>query len=236
MAIFYGKESAYLWGGDVRNFGWGLAVIVFLFAGFVYLLSKLPPLGIVAVGLMIIIILVFAIEPIMRKIVRNSGKFYKGRWGEKDIKRELGKLPDTYHVFQGVTIGHNKGDIDFVVLGPNGIFPIEVKSHRGDIGYDGLELTLNGKQFFDKNILRQCHGQVWALKNFLLQKGCGDIFIRPILVFSNAETRIHTNSQPVANVYVVQKDFLVRLIQNLPVLHTSSPIRTIASILSSAVA
>src|ERR1051325_10819091 len=48
---------------------------------------------------------------------------------------ELEKLPDTYSVFQDVTVAGRsseaeifRGNTDFVVVGPTGIYPIEVES------------------------------------------------------------------------------------------------------------
>lgn len=51
---------------------------------------------------------------------------YKGYMGEREVGRELSKLPDDYAVFFNVPLGGL--DADVVVIGPTGVYVLEVKN------------------------------------------------------------------------------------------------------------
>lgn len=75
---------------------------------------------------------------------RRSYKIYKsGAAGEDGLLAELKKLPNSYHVFTNYRIEEKRirDEIDFVVVGKNGVFIIEVKNHVGKItgGADDVE-------------------------------------------------------------------------------------------------
>ncbi len=103
-----------------------------------------------------------------------------------------------------------------MVLGPTGIFIIEVKSHKGEIGYDGTGLTLNGKSFKDKDFFRQVHGQTWALKSFIKQQTGIDAYIHPAIVFSSPYASVHFGYSPIANVYIIGKKNLLGMFGHFP--------------------
>jgi len=56
--------------------------------------------------------------------------YTSGIIGEKKVAEELTRLPDRYHAFFNVYI-KDSGDIDAVVVGPTGVFAIEVKRIAG---------------------------------------------------------------------------------------------------------
>lgn len=57
-----------------------------------------------------------------------------GAEGEEKIAEWLGHLDDSYFVIHDVVLpGMVKENIDHVVLGPNGIFVLETKNHKGYI-------------------------------------------------------------------------------------------------------
>jgi hypothetical protein len=106
-----------------------------------------------------------------------------------------------------------KSNIDFVVVGPTGIFSIEVKSHKGVVAYDGKQLLLNGKPF-EKDILRQTRGASIRLSDYLRSKDIIFPEIQPVLVFSNKYTTMHFGQKPVQGVLVIGRSWLLKFIQN----------------------
>ena len=56
----------------------------------------------------------------------------KGMAGEKQVSKTLRELDDSYYLLDDVRLS-NHGNIDHIVLGPNGIFAIETKNYRGKI-------------------------------------------------------------------------------------------------------
>jgi hypothetical protein len=73
-----------------------------------------------------------------------SSPDYSGAYGELKVLKELGKLDDSYHVICDVNVSlrdyvHYRGNrnlktaqMDFIVVGPTGIFVIEVKNWSSD--------------------------------------------------------------------------------------------------------
>lgn len=71
----------------------------------------------------------------------TTKKFTQGLKGELEVFDTLRKdLNDDFHVRKGYIIPGN-GDIDFLVIGPNGIFIIEVKNLKGWVSYEDGEFV-----------------------------------------------------------------------------------------------
>lgn len=62
-------------------------------------------------------------------------KFLAGAKGEKSLLKQLKKLPNNYYVFTNFRIKkkHCIDEIDFIVVGENGVFVLEAKNHVGRI-------------------------------------------------------------------------------------------------------
>jgi Nuclease-related domain len=207
MAKFYGKNSGYLIKGELKNYGIAVG-LVFLVLIIFSIILKLSVLAAPLFGIFCIYLLVQIMEPVIAGFRNKSDKFYRGFNGELDIKKELGNLSDDFSIYQDAQLGDNKGNLDFVVLGPPGVFILEVKSHKGEVGYNGHNITINGREY---GFLRQVHGQTWALKNYLKQQTGEDIFIHPVLVFSSPYAKLNFGYNPINNVYVIGRGFLLNL-------------------------
>jgi len=71
-----------------------------------------------------------------------------GATGEREIIPFLKNLPDTYTVICNLDFADSYGDIDHLVIGPTGIFSIDVKNWKGTVAADGAgELLL--ERFLD---------------------------------------------------------------------------------------
>lgn len=142
---------------------------------------------------------------------RGSASFLNGLRGEDGVVALLkDALSDEYSIYRDVIIDPKFGNIDYVVVGPVGLFTIEVKSHKGEIGFDGQYLTKNGSQF-EKDFLGQAMGQAISLHEFLLDELNADIFVKPVIVFSSY-AKMHFGFNSVRNVNVLQKHWLIKLI------------------------
>jgi len=127
----------------------------------------------------------------------------------------LKKLSDDYSVFYNVNL-YDRGNIDFVVLGPCGLIAIEVKSHSGNITFENGRLLRNGYPFKEKDFMVQVTNEALSLKHFLKEKIQKDIFVNPIIVFSSKHANEKFGLNPINNVFVVQKEYLIKLIESLP--------------------
>lgn len=146
------------------------------------------------------------------KYLVDALMFHKGMRGEQVIRDELSKLPDGYTVFQDVKIPGQWGNIDFVVLGPQGIFTIEVKSHQGKITFDGRELLKYGSRFLEKNFLTQAMQQALRLNHYLEKEIGKNPFIHPVIVFSSERAMMQFGFKKLKGVQVVQTRFLIDLL------------------------
>ena len=141
-----------------------------------------------------------------------SELFSRGRKGEWKIEDELKKLPDEYSVFSDVKIKY--GNIDFVVIGPKGVYAIEVKSHSGVIDLVDGKLVKNNKPL-EKDFLKQAKREAFDLNEYLKLKLGVNIFVNPVVVFANY-SKMKFGLNPVEGVSVVSQIWLNKLIQDHP--------------------
>jgi hypothetical protein len=138
-------------------------------------------------------------------------KFIGGDVGEMDVSDVLYKLPKNYCHLSDVVIG-NKGNIDLVVIGPTGIWTIEVKNQ--------IEKVIINDKYL-KPHLEQAYAEKMCLQSYLKQIGL-NCPVTPILVYANKRTRMNFGMRPLDGVYVIRKDWLVELITK----HSSSYLST----------
>lgn len=73
--------------------------------------------------------------------------FKAGAVGESDLLEHIRKLPNQYHIFTNFQIKEKRihDEVDFIVVGDNGVFVIEAKNHVGKIV--GNEEDVEWKQY-----------------------------------------------------------------------------------------
>jgi hypothetical protein len=210
MAAYYAKESNYIDFLGKKFFIFFLVGIAF-FLAFGFRIAQVAQYNPELVLLILFIALgIFLI--VANKYVIKSKKLSFGKLGEWNVKEELLKLPDEYHVFSNVVVG--KGDIDFVVIGPSGVYAIEVKGHSGRIAFDGSRLTKNGWSL-DKDFIGQAHYEAMDLKKFLEDHG-QKIYVKSVLVFSSSRAFIKVEAAPIREVSVMHIDSMLKFINYNP--------------------
>ncbi len=143
---------------------------------------------------------------------RELDAFTKGAEGEQKVRRILKGLPEGYYTLSDFTNG-KKGNIDLVVVGPTGIWTLEVKNYRGgEITFVNGLLCKNGIPF-EKDFLKQAYAESKHLSDFIHQS-LGLMFpVNPVLVFANKFTKIRFGKRPVNGVCVIGTSWLLNLIQ-----------------------
>ena len=173
---------------------------IILFAS--YFLTKNMPWLLMLIGLIMLMVFV---------LIRNVGNdFIQGLEGENDIGDELKKLPSDFKVFNE-GLDTERGNIDKIVIGPTGVFAIEVKSHKAKVTFNGKEL-LNYFKPFEKDFLKQAYAEAMKLKESIKTKTGIDVFVQPILVFSSRYAKMRLGFNQIKGVYVIQKRWLNKLI------------------------
>lgn len=213
MARMIGGPSLYLEKERyVAKYISALFMIGMYLAYFLYLVANQrlieQPLIATALGLGMLVIYKY-INDFAWKYLRKARYFKLGQEGEKEIYDELSKLPDEYVVIQDVKIPSTKTNIDFVVLGPNGIWAIEVKSHKGKITYNGKELLRNG-YLLEKNFLWQVRTEAISLTEYLQANIDRSLYVNALLVFSSSKAKMRFGESPVTGVVIIGREWLIK--------------------------
>jgi hypothetical protein len=136
-------------------------------------------------------------------------RIYGGGWqGEKRVIKFLGsKLNDDYILLNDLYLRGGGGDIDHMVLGPNGIFVLETKNWNGNITCNGDLWQRSGKQNFKGSPSRQVKRNASTMKHIIdsspdFRSLC--IYVEGIVVFANKHATLHLNNPTVAIVKLPQ--------------------------------
>lgn len=124
-----------------------------------------------------------------------ADQYYGGAGGEYDVGVVLSRLPQEFHVFNG--LGFYAGDIDHVIVGPTGVFIVETKNHSGTISLKDGCLCRNGDRL-TRDFVRQVSSEAMYVKAWLKpQIPC---HVRPLVVFSKAKVRVR---RPIGGVRII---------------------------------
>lgn len=150
------------------------------------------------------------IFPVLAMRLKN---LIQGEEAEEDVADILESLPASFLYFPNLILGE-RGNIDNAVVGPAGIWAIEVKSHSGKITFDGNELRRDGELFEEKDFFKQAWAEAYAFRDFLKQKVNHEFLVQPVIVFDSLDTELHFGFNKIKGVYVIHADWLRRLILN----------------------
>lgn len=146
---------------------------------------------------------------ILRHGIRRGYGWKKGLEGERIVNSQLERLPEDYFIFYDVKLPRNTGNIDHVVIGPNGIFAIETKNYKGEYIIKGDDWYLKEDSILRpkmKKIKRrpgkQAKANAIALRNFLMENiGRGNPWVHAIVTLVGKKplkkvTKYYTILQP----------------------------------------
>src|SRR3989344_2294368 len=107
---------------------------------------------------------------------KNYTNYQGGLEGEDLVVQHLQNLNDDYFLINDVKLPDSRGNIDHVILGPNGIFVIETKNYSG-------QLICNGDEW-----IRRYEGGMKISKKPL------NIWVEGIVVFTNSNVDLHLSN------------------------------------------
>jgi hypothetical protein len=210
MAVVFGGANSYLAGERLK---FGLATAAFSVVGLGMSGLALVCLqlvrdwqgGALLVAMLFVSIACFGSAGAFKK---RYAQIATGMAGEASVVRELAKLPNSYAVFRGLKASEGQ-DIDCAVIGPTGVFAVEVKGHKGQIGFDGRRLTRNGRAF-EKDFIGETAREAAALRRMVSSASSLDGRVKAVLVFSRAG--IPSGIYAVGDVLVTSKKKLAEAI------------------------
>lgn len=151
------------------------------------------------------------------EFTKNISNRIRGEDAEEQVTEKLEDLPNDFIILPNLVIG-NKGNIDNVVIGPTGIWTIEVKSHSGQITFDGVELRRDG-ELFETNFLKQAWAESYSIKDVLEQDLKYKFTIQPVIVFSDPNATLKFGLKKINGIYVIGDKWLNNLIKNTVIEH-----------------
>lgn len=127
---------------------------------------------------------------------KRSMNYRKGIYGEKRVSKTLKELDSSYYLLEDVKIS-KYGNIDHIVLGPNGIFVIETKNWGGRVNCYRDDWYIGSKKI--KSVSKQVKGNALDLTKFITSHigSIGSIYVVPIVVFTNPLCDIKFNDPTV---------------------------------------
>lgn len=129
-------------------------------------------------------------------------RFDAGQDGEWDVEDELKKLPSEFKCIYDLP--SSGGNVDFVVVGPSGVFAIEAKN---------IERGLISNYFFYKKFLKQSRKEALFINKLLSNSlGIGG-YVEPALVSAHKKVDVRFGFEPQEGVYVINIKWLQKFFE-----------------------
>jgi hypothetical protein len=133
----------------------------------------------------------------------------RGADAEEDVGNLLGELPAEFYVVNDFV--SRRGNIDHIVISPNGILTVETKSHRGVVSCEGEMLKRDG-QPFEKDFIKQAWAEAYSIRDLLVSHGISVPKPQPVLLFTNAYVQVR---QQVRGVEIISRRYFPVYLQRL---------------------
>ncbi|MCX6779039.1 MAG: NERD domain-containing protein [Candidatus Magasanikbacteria bacterium] len=154
-------------------------------------------------------ILTFGMVWLSRWAKGRSLNFMKGWRGEQYVKKILSQLPQDYKYFKSDKLPY----ADFLVVGNNTIFCLEVKNINGKITYNPqTHQLLRNYSPFDKDYLKQTKRNALETSHLVREQLGIDVFVVPVLVFSGKGVSLELETS-IEGVDVINSNELLRYLQ-----------------------
>lgn len=155
---------------------------------------------------------------IVSHVTREINNRQRGRGAEVDVEEKLEELPIAFKILSNLVIGKNKGNVDEVVVGPTGIWVIEVKSQSGTITFNGSQFVRDGK-LLEGDFLKQVWAEHYAVSGVVEESLKRKFKLQPVIVFSDSNATVKFGFKKINGVYVIGRRWLNSLVQNNVIEH-----------------
>jgi Nuclease-related domain len=158
----------------------------------------------------LVLVAVFA-AAMFKKNIERWGNWFVGKRGELAVAEALKDLPDEYVLLNDLMLPDGRGNVDHLVMGPNGLFVIETKNYSTFVKCNGDDWFANGKRI--PSLSKQAKGNALAVRNNLAaafrEHGSRLPFVTPLVVFVQKNARL---SIKVPTIHVLRSAELARFI------------------------
>lgn len=141
-------------------------------------------------------------EWIIQRLDRQIEDHRRGQEGEEKVVETIVQALDgTWQLFRNVSLpGRNKGDLDLALVGPSGVWLLEVKNFNGKYRNIGASWQIQrGKSWkpLSKSPSEQALNNALRLKNFLKASKV-DVLVESAIVWANEESSLSVETPSVA--------------------------------------
>ena len=193
MATFVGNAGDFLKERAIARRLNALAALVIVQAAVFFLLgfaAAKTSKWWIAGAVLILILATKLFERVLGKQIRMSRSDEDGASGERQLLHFLARLSDAYFVMSDLDYADSYGNIDHLVIGPTGLFAVDVKNWRGVVSAEGNgELLYNGRPT-DKPQVRNYVRRVMDLRERLTVLTKLDLYIQCVFVFPRARVDV----------------------------------------------
>jgi Nuclease-related domain len=166
------------------------------------------PTGIIALILIIVFLLFivwlfnFITDFVTKRIDKQIETYRLGQEGEdRTVQSIVQVLDGNWHLFRNILIpGQNRADLDLVLVGPPGIWALEVKNFHGayrNIGEKWEYKSGKNWKLASINPSRQANNAAYRLKNFLKADNV-NVFVNSAVIWANSESQLTVENPSVA--------------------------------------
>lgn len=143
-------------------------------------------------------------------VLKHAKQAERGAIAEEKTGAIIDGLPEGNFIIHDFNTG--RGNIDHILVGPKGIFTLEVKSHRGTVTFENGSLLRDGKAF-EKDFLKQAWAECFAVRETLAKWDIKEPKAGPLIIFSNAFVKVRGKAN---GVDVFNLKFLPAFLERLP--------------------
>jgi len=150
--------------------------------------------------------------------LKNYTNYKNGLSAEKLVSESLQNLNDDYFIINDIKLRGNQGNIDQIVLGPNGIFVIETKNYSGKIQCNGdewrrhyeggLKISMTGRPYWvpdrdydagspSKQVKKGAVNIKQIIESSKISKKPLKIWVEGIVVFTNPHVHLQLSNTTV---------------------------------------
>lgn len=143
--------------------------------------------------------------------LRKYRIFKAGAQGESELLAYVKRLPNQYHVFTNYMVKDKRirDEIDFLIVGFNGVFVVEAKNHVGrivgnadDVEWKQYKVDKHGKPY-TKNMMNPVKQAQWHTANIggLLGRLGYQVSVKGLLVFTNPKAKLEIEPHKMTTLY-----------------------------------
>ncbi len=144
----------------------------------------------------------FIVDFFNKKLDKKINAYYLGQEGEERVVQLIcQELDGLWHLFRNVTLpGREKNDLDIVLIGPPGVWILEVKNLSGEYRNNGESWEYRHKSKWKPARIspsKQAFHNALRFANFLAADNL-KVFVNPAVVWANQYSPLHVENPSIA--------------------------------------